>query len=151
MVFGDLSEAPPIFMVPFVLGAGAILSRDKVEFGWLSVALVVVLTFVFAASMVRFTFVAAIAAGVVLGFVSSRPIRRLIFVSGSAFVIMVAVGQIARPSTAMLYINFVAQTLGVGSSSFRPGWPRTHRQSARQSTRTTQSRFARRFIRNGCG
>jgi O-antigen ligase len=71
--------------------------------------------------MVRFTFVAAIAAAAVLGLVSSRAVRRSILAGTGVFVILIGLGLIARPSTAMLYARFVAQTLGVGSSAVPTG------------------------------
>lgn len=75
------------------------------------------ITFVFAAAMVRFTFAAALIAAAVVGLVSSPQTRRLMLAGGLAVLLVIAAGLISRPSTAMLYANFAARSLGIGSSA----------------------------------
>lgn len=111
-VFGDLSAAPAQFMLPVVLAVGALLSRDKIIVPWIALGLIMGITAVFAAAMVRFTFIAAFAALIVLGAVSSARTRRWLLTAAALLVAAVTIGQASRFSTALKYEQFALQSLG---------------------------------------
>jgi hypothetical protein len=117
LVLGEFSAAPVQFLVPFMLAAGALLSREKIAIRWFVVALVVVIAAVLSASMVRFAFIAAACACLVLAAASRPPMRRTVILATMGLVVVVVFGQLARPTTATKLRDLTAQAFGLSQPS----------------------------------
>lgn len=111
-VFGEFAAAPAQFMTPFVLAVGALLSSEKLRFQWLPTTVAVALFAIFAAAMVRFTFVAAGGAAIALALVSAPQVRRWTFTCIAIMIVAVAIGQASRLPTAAKFTLYAAQSLG---------------------------------------
>lgn len=117
IVLGEFTAAPVQFMIPFVLAAGVLLSRERIVLRWLPLTLLVVIAAVLSASMVRFAFIAATGACLVLAMATSPPMRRIVLLATLGLMVVVVFGQLARPTTAMKLRDLAAQALGLGRLS----------------------------------
>lgn len=115
-VFGEYAAAPAQFMTPAVIAVGAIASREKLRFNWLPAIAILLLFAVFAAAMVRFTFIAAFGAGLVLALVSAPRVRRWSLIAIASLILVVAIGQVLRPTAAIKMMGFAAQSLGLSAA-----------------------------------
>lgn len=117
LLFGTISAAPVQFAVPFFLAIGAILAREKIVVRPLSLTLIAILAVAFAAAMVRFVFVAALGAFLVLALVSQRSIRRLVVAAMVALLVALAIGLASRPQVALKYKELAERALGISNSN----------------------------------
>ncbi|MBR0713024.1 O-antigen ligase family protein [Bradyrhizobium liaoningense] len=114
-VFGELAAAPTQFMLPYVLAVGMLLVQEKIAMDWRVAALIAALAAIYAAAMVRFTFVAALGAGAVLAVARSWAIRRRIIIAGLMLVAAIAIGQVSRLSTALKFGGMAAYSIRSGA------------------------------------